>query len=240
MWNSRGIINSLELLPLIDARPARRDVLFTSSGLFRDLYASQLELLDRAVLLTLSTSRKTIEQQYPALTLLIKHALQPVEPLLSNAANNNRTQNETLEQNLVARNWVLEASQLLRASPNADAQLLARQASLRIFSTAPGAYGAGVNRLAERSGAWQDRKQLGQAFIKRMGHAYGIEAGNFRSGSSAQDLFKTQLQGVGKTYLGRASNLYGLIDNNDAFDYLGGLNLAVETLTGRPLCYLPC
>ncbi len=234
VWNSRGIINSLELLPLTDARLARRDVLFTSSGLFRDLYASQLELLDQAVLLALATSRKTIEQQYPALTLLVKHALQPIQPLLTGQANNSAPQNETLEQNLVARNWVFEASQLLRASPDADASLLARQASLRIFSTAPGAYGAGVNRLAERSGAWQNRKQLGQAFIKRMGHAYGIEAGDFRSGSGAQDLFKTQLKGVGNTYLGRASNLYGLIDNNDAFDYLGGLNLAVETLTGTP------
>ena len=41
------------------------------------------------------------------------------------------------------------------------------------------------------------------------------------------------------TYLGRASNLYGLMDNNDAFDYLGGLSLAVETVSGRvPASYV--
>jgi cobaltochelatase CobN len=28
--------------------------------------------------------------------------------------------------------------------------------------------------------------------------------------------------------------LYGLLDNNDAFDYLGGLSLAVEGRTGHP------
>ncbi|MEM8985217.1 MAG: cobaltochelatase subunit CobN [Pseudomonadota bacterium] len=38
---------------------------------------------------------------------------------------------------------------------------------------------------------------------------------------------------IGDSFLGRASNLYGLVDNNDAFDYLGGLNLAVESVRGR-------
>jgi cobaltochelatase CobN len=71
-----------------------------------------------------------------------------------------------------------------------------------------------------------------------MGHAYGVDSENlnslgFKNGAGAQDLFKAQLNSVGNTYLGRASNLYGLIDNNDAFDYLGGLNLAIETVTGE-------
>jgi len=60
VWNSRGIIKSLELLPLNKTRKNRRDVLFTSSGLFRDLYGSQLELLDKSVLLGLAASKETI------------------------------------------------------------------------------------------------------------------------------------------------------------------------------------
>lgn len=246
VWNSRGIIKSLELLPLDERRNNRRDVLFTSSGLFRDLYGSQLELLDKSVLLALAASRQTINRQYPALTLMLMQALRPVADLVEamDLATDDKTKeqvtwdDESLEQNLVARNWVYEAKALLIAHPNVDQKVLARQASLRVFGTAPGAYGAGVNRLAERSGAWDDRKQLGQAFIKRMGHAYGVElegaeANGFNNGGGAQDLFKAQLNNVGNTYLGRASNLYGLIDNNDAFDYLGGLNLAIETVTGE-------
>jgi cobaltochelatase CobN len=62
-----------------------------------------------------------------------------------------------------------------------------------------------------------------------MGHAYGVGL----HGESAQTLFRRQLTGVSQTYLGRASHLYGLIDNNDAFDYLGGFNLAVETVSGK-------
>ena len=243
VWNSRGILKSLQLLPLDDERTQRRDVVFTSSGLFRDLYGSQLELLDKAVLLGLAASRETIHQQYPALTLMLLSALKPVDDLIEalDLQNNDapagdkkeRWDSESLEHNLIARNWVLEAKALLAAHPNKDVNVLARQASLRIFGSAPGAYGAGVNRLAERSGAWDDRKELGHVFIKRMGHAYGIESDGFISGAGAQDLFKAQLSNVGNTYLGRASNLYGLIDNNDAFDYLGGLNLAIETVTGE-------
>ena len=249
VWNSRGIIKSLELLPLDENRTERRDVLFTSSGLFRDLYGSQLELLDRSVLLGLAASRETINQQYPALTLMLVQALKPVADLVEaldlglvedaaldtnlKKGSDRAWDNESLDQNLIARNWVYEAKALLIAHPEVDVNILARQASLRVFGTAPGAYGAGVNRLAERSGAWDDRKQLGEVFIKRMGHAYGVESDVFNSGAGAQNLFKAQLNNVGNTYLGRASNLYGLIDNNDAFDYLGGLNLAIETVTGE-------
>ena len=238
VWNSRGILKGLELLQLDENRRQRRDVLFTSSGLFRDLYGSQLELLDKSVLLGLAASRNTINKQYPALTLMLIQALKPIDDLVD-ALDLKETQStkdwdsESLDQNLIARNWVYEAKALLIAHPEVDVNILARQASLRVFGTAPGAYGAGVNRLAERSGAWDDRKQLGEVFIKRMGHAYGVDSEGFNSGAGAQNLFKSQLNNVGNTYLGRASNLYGLIDNNDAFDYLGGLNLAIETVTGK-------
>jgi cobaltochelatase CobN len=62
-----------------------------------------------------------------------------------------------------------------------------------------------------------------------MGHAYGLDA----SGESNHAAFDAALDGITRTYHGRASNLYGLLDNNDAFDYLGGLSLAVESRTGR-------
>ncbi|MEM9172669.1 MAG: cobaltochelatase subunit CobN, partial [Pseudomonadota bacterium] len=51
-------------------------------------------------------------------------------------------------------------------------------------------------------------------------------------GASNQAVFKRRLANTSQSFLGRASNLYGLVDNNDAFDYLGGLNLAVESIDG--------
>ena len=230
VWNRRGILKSLKLVPLDDERTERRDIVFTTSGLFRDLYAQQLAWLDRSVLLALAASKNMIERDHPALISALNAALEPVEHMFEQQKHDF---NESLASNMVASNWLREAQMLLRANASISPKLLGRQASYRIFGTAPGAYGAGINRLAERSGAWQERKELGEAYIKRMSHAYGVPNADVEMGSNVQALFRQQLGHVNNTYLGRASNLYGLIDNNDAYDYLGGLNLAIETITGE-------
>jgi cobaltochelatase CobN len=83
--------------------------------------------------------------------------------------------------------------------------------------------------MIERSGSWTDRKELAQVYIDRIGHAYSADG----SSEAQQERLRNNLRTVRNTYLGRSSNLYGLMDNNDAFDYLGGLSLAVETLSGH-------
>ena len=136
---------------------------------------------------------------------------------------------ESIEKNSVALNWVEEAREILKLNPNISNIELGKISSMRVFATAPGSYGAGINRLAERSSSWNKRNELADVFIKRMGYSYSHNS----FGEVAKESFKRQLKKVENTYLGRASNLYGLIDNNDAFDYLGGLNLAIEKETGK-------
>jgi len=226
-WNSRGIFKGLERFDVsktpdkdVDGNPVlrvRHDTLFTTSGLFRDLYGAQLIWLERAVLLALDGSSDLIRKDYPALTHALNSALTPLDGMTDPG-------NESLEVNRVAARWVKDASAALNAGMG-DEQA-GREASYRIFGTTPGTYGAGVNRLVERSGAWQDRSQIAETYINRMGHAYG----NDIQGEPNQNLFKQRLATVDNTYLGRASNLYGLLDNNDSFDYMGGLSLAVETV----------
>ncbi|KAB7885866.1 cobaltochelatase subunit CobN, partial [Poseidonibacter ostreae] len=222
VWNNRGILKGLEKLPLDDVRKRRLDVVFTSSGLFRDLYGSQLALLNKAVLMALDSSYDVIIKKYPALTLSLDSALSSLNDLKIGG-------NESLTLNAVAFNWVNEAREILKENPSMDSQRVGQLASYRVFATAPGAYGAGINRLVERSGSWDDRKELGEVFIKRVGYAYSQDL----EGEVATQSYKRQLKNVENTYLGRASNLYGLLDNNDTFDYLGGLNLAIETVIGK-------
>ena len=222
VWNSRGIIKGLERLPLDDTQPKRFDVVFTTSGLFRDLYGQHMLLLDKASLSALDASRATIERDYPALSLALADALAPLGEW-------QRGGDEPLARNQVAANWVDQARAMLKANPALTPAQLGRQASARVFGIAPGAYGAGINRMVERSGSWQERSELAEVFARRMGHAYGAGL----DGLPAQALFETQLKGISQTYLGRASNLYGLMDNNDAFDYLGGFNMAVEHQRGK-------
>lgn len=219
VWNSRGILQGIERVPLQDQQQ-RRDTLFITSGLFRDLYGQQLELLDKAVLMALDGSSQNIRRQFPDLVPALDAALAPL-------AGASSAGNETLDSNQVAQHWIDETRILLQQGLSAD--IAGRNASLRLFGSSPGTYGAGINAQAERSGSWNDRSVLGESYAHRMGHAYGVDL----RGSAQQQLFQQQLQHVQNTYLGRSSNLYGLIDNNDVFDYLGGLSLAVETLSGN-------
>jgi cobaltochelatase CobN len=218
-WNSRGIVEGIQLRTLAEGEQ-RRDLVFTTSGLFRDLYADQLALLERAVLLTLNASSARIRRDYPALRPALAAALAPLQDQAAAG-------DETLARNRVAAHWVEDAARQLKAGLGASEA--GKLASLRLFGVAPGAYGAGINSLVERSGSWQQRGELADAYVRRMGHAYGLQ----HQGEAAQAVFTDNLKQVTRTYLGRSSNLYGLLDNNDAFDYLGGLSLAVEQLSGK-------
>lgn len=218
VWNSRGILQGLERMELPEGR-VRRDVVFTTSGLFRDLYQNLLVWLDRAVLLALDAASETIRQRHPDLRPALASALEPLGELRDPG-------NEPIANNRIARHWIDAARNAI--DNGGDSARAGRRAALRVFGDAPGGYGAGVNRLTERSGAWSDRSELADTYLQRMGHAYGDGI----NGDSAHASFRAALGDVSRTYLGRATNLYGLLDNNDAFDYLGGLNLAVEQVGG--------
>ncbi|MFC5302271.1 cobaltochelatase subunit CobN [Azospira restricta] len=215
VWNARGIVTDVRLVS--DA--PRRDVIVTTSGLFRDLYPNLLRLIDRAGLLALAASANALVRERPELQDAVTAALQPLPAV--------HWGDEAPAANRVAVEWRRRVDALRqRGLPPAVA---GREAALRTFGDAPGAYGAGINRLTERSGAWHERLELGKVYRTRLGHAYGLAA----DGEAAHAAFDSALANVGRAWHGRASNLYGVLDNNDAFDYLGGLSLAVEGLTGR-------
>lgn len=219
VWNSRGLVKGLKRQALGTDR-VRRDVVFTTSGLFRDLYGQQMLLLNRATLLALDAGSDIIARDHPALTLALQAALQPL-------GEEARGGNENLQQNQVAAHWVKQVRALLADNIEAgEAGVLAGQ---RVFGDAPGSYGAGINRLAERSGAWEKRSELAAVYLRRLGHSYGLSG----FGTPSHAVFRSVLADMENTWFGRSSNLYGLLDNNDAFDYLGGLSLSIETLTGR-------
>jgi len=216
VWNARGIVTDVRLKPGV----VRRDVIVTTSGLFRDLYPNLNNLIDRAGRLALAASAAGLAEQRPELKEALTAALAPVPTVPWGS--------EPVGDNRVAREWLHRLAALQQAGLNSKEA--GHAAAQRIFGDAPGAYGTGVNRLTERSGAWRERDEIGRAYRNRMGHAYGLDD----SGEAAHAAFDTALDGIKRTYHGRASNLYGLLDNNDAFDYLGGLSLAVEGRTGQP------
>lgn len=107
---------------------------------------------------------------------------------------------------------------------------------LRIFTNAPGDYGTGLpNRIAKGGdgGAndWSSEEDLAAPFLERMRYAYG--ARDWGLSLDGVNLFAEQLKGVDAAVMGRSSNLHGLVSTDHPFEHLGGLSLAIRSVTGK-------
>ena len=108
---------------------------------------------------------------------------------------------------------------------------IARDLSMaRIFSEAPGSYGTGLPEAIHESHTWENESRIADLYISRMSHIYGE---NIWGDQHIKDLFKQNLDGVEVAVHIDSSNLYSTLDNDDVFQYLGGLNLAVRSVTGE-------
>lgn len=139
-------------------------------------------------------------------------------------------------------NYVRENSeeifQDLMASGNISEEDARVLSSSRIFLEAAETYGPGLDGPISESDSWENDTELGNLFVEKMSYIYGdgIWSSRLVSGedlSSAQEgLFRSNLADVDAAVQHTNSNLYGLIDNSDVFQYLGGIGLAVRTVTG--------
>ena len=100
---------------------------------------------------------------------------------------------------------------------------------LRIFSAQPGSYGTGVASMASGSGIWQEEREVVDVYENRVGFAYG----GGKWGVAARKTLKANLNDVESVVHSRSSNIYGLLDNDDMFQYLGALSMAVRLESGQ-------
>ncbi|MEL7662864.1 MAG: cobaltochelatase subunit CobN [Methanosarcina mazei] len=129
-------------------------------------------------------------------------------------------------------NYVRENADALKTSLMSKGSLNESEALdlslLRIFGSEDGAYGTGLPNAVSASDTWESNDALADLYINRMCNAYGENVW----GENLKDLFKKSLEGVEATVHSRSTNLYGTLDNDDFFQYLGGLNLAVSSVSG--------
>ena len=142
--------------------------------------------------------------------------------LLDKAVRLAYEQNETADcPNYVRSNADALVDALMAEDPSLNPEDALNLSLLRVFGSAT--YGTGLANAIAASNTWNNTDVLAQLFIDRMGNAYGVDMW----GESATDLFTRNLADVEVTMHSRSSNLYGALDNDDFFQYLGGLNLAV-------------
>ena len=125
----------------------------------------------------------------------------------------------------------------------------------RVYGSAPGAYGAGLQALID-SGHWESRSDLGEAFLQWSAWRYGaaIESGGVAGvpgpadparGASTWDPsqagieaypdrsgFEARLRQVQVVLHNQDNREHDLLDSDDYYQFQGGLSAAVEYLRG--------
>lgn len=103
-----------------------------------------------------------------------------------------------------------------------------RDATLRIFSSRPGTYSAGV-QLAVYASAWKDEKDLADIFLYWNGYAYGKNV----KGKEAHTQLASSLKTVDATFNKVVSDEYDLLGCCCYFGVHGGLTAAAKQASGK-------
>ncbi|RJS49391.1 MAG: cobalamin biosynthesis protein CobN [Methanobacterium sp.] len=133
---------------------------------------------------------------------------------------------ENGEENHIRKNYLEDREKFLNLglSP-AEAENLA---IARIFGPAPKAYGTGLSELTTTTTGWEDQSDLVDTYLNRMSYYYGRN----QFAVSGLEAFKNQLTRIDATVQVR-DGLYGVLDNDDVVQYLGGLTMAAQSLSGK-------
>ncbi|MFM1797801.1 MAG: hypothetical protein RLZZ117_79 [Cyanobacteriota bacterium] len=105
----------------------------------------------------------------------------------------------------------------------------------RVYGSAPGAYGAGLQALID-SGQWDEREDLAEAFLAWSGWRYdstGTDpAADVVAVSDPQGL-AARLSAVQVVLHNQDNREHDLLDSDDYYQFQGGLSAAVERLSGQ-------
>ncbi|TVS06186.1 MAG: cobaltochelatase subunit CobN [Cyanobium sp. PLM2.Bin73] len=113
----------------------------------------------------------------------------------------------------------------------------------RVYGSAPGAYGAGLQGLID-SGQWERRADLGEAFLNWSSWRYGEGAHKDAGGSDSAALgaieasadragLEQRLATVQVVLHNQDNREHDLLDSDDYYQFQGGLSAAAESLQGK-------
>ena len=109
------------------------------------------------------------------------------------------------------------------------------RAGWRVFSTKPGAYGAGLQEMIDAK-QWQNDADLARGFQSSGGYAYSQKG----DGVEARDTFGARLSTIDVVVQNQDNREHDLLDSNDYHQFQGGMVAAVRHLSGtQPHAYNP-
>ena len=186
-----GYIRSLQLVPAEKLGRPRIDVVVQTSGQLRDIAASRLELINRAV--AMAAEDKSADNY-------VRKGFEDAERLL-------------LEKGF---------------SPS-DARKFSRE---RIFGGVGGNYGTGIMGRVEKGDSWELRDQIATQYIHNMGALYSAN-GTEDWGTMREGVFEAALLNTSVVVQPRSSNTWGPLSLDHVYEFMGGMSIAVEYVTGN-------
>lgn len=192
VWNGRGQVDDVKLVPAEQLGRPRVDVVLTVSGLYRDGMPEKMRLLDKAARL-----------------------------VAADAGDN------SVKRNVEAVAKRLEADGL-------DAATARKAASARIFAPAPDSFSVGISGMLESSRDEGDSSKVADAYLSNMNYAYSEDLW----GKPVRGNLRAQLSNNAAVVHSRSTNLYGVLDNDETYQFAGGLHAATTFASGKAPEYL--
>ncbi len=137
-----------------------------------------------------------------------------------------RAENEKYEN--FVRLHTLESEQLFKEQGYTEKEA-AEYAGFRIFGAPNQGYGTGLDKAIPASGTWENEDKLVDLYLKRMNYAYGRNVW----GKKSEDAFRQALNGTDLVVHSRSTNLLGVLDTDDFYQYMGGLAMAARNVSGK-------
>ena len=130
-------------------------------------------------------------------------------------------------ENYVRRHYLATRAALIDLGySEADAD---RRAGVRIFDEPPGIFNLNTSGIVAASGTWDSDQGMANEYLSKMGHGYG----NGFWGEPMEDVFRIALSGTEKVVHSSSTMLYGALDNDDFYMYMGGLAAAIRSIDGE-------
>ena len=130
--------------------------------------------------------------------------------------------------------WVDRALEMVAALDESDQEnplaALTRTSGpqSRLFGSAPGAYGAGLQALID-SGQWEQRDDLGEAYLAWSAWRYDGTATAHRDRAGLESALKS----VQVVLHNQDNREHDLLDSDDYYQFQGGLSAAVSKVSGQ-------
>lgn len=191
VWNAYGEVNDVKLIPAEKLGRPRIDVVVQTSGQFRDLAASRIYLINKAV--------------------KIAAAANDPEGFVNYAK-----EGATLAEKVMKEKGLAPV----------EAQALA---TIRVFGGANGNYGTNIMGLVESGDRWEDENEIADTYINNMGAMYDKDRWSVFNPIA----FEAAIQNTEMILQPRTSNVYGPLNLDHVYEFMGGFSSAIRRVTGN-------